>query len=355
MIGSALLLSAAGQSSSERARLAVDSWLEKFWDTSSKYLLDAYHGGHGYTSYWNYALGFHALVDASRVLHNKTYTSLLYQFYEGQARRGWRREFYDDMNWMAMALVGSYEQTHDDRFLKTAIELHALISKAWDTSCCGAIKGGIWWDTAHTQKATASNGGPVILSALLYEHTKNGTYLIFGEKVYHFWLRNMVNPHTYQVCDHMNPNGDKVWWKFTYNEGLMIGASVILYRITKQQTYLDTALKLATFVMSHETETTRNGTRILYDTAPCGGDCMEFKAPTFRYLAHLYEVLQPSHEKQQLYTFLHNSVAALWAYARDHRENLFAVNWAGPSPTYPIYQAQQNTACTALLHFAAIR
>ncbi len=31
-----------------------------------------------------------------------------------------------------------------------------------DTTCCGAHKGGMWWDVAQTSKATASNFGSAL-------------------------------------------------------------------------------------------------------------------------------------------------------------------------------------------------
>jgi predicted alpha-1,6-mannanase (GH76 family) len=52
----------------------------------------------------------------------------------------------------------------------------------------------------------------------------------------------MVNPVSFQVCDHINPDGTKVWWKFTYNEGLMIGASVELNEATGAAMYLPTRI-----------------------------------------------------------------------------------------------------------------
>ena len=47
--------------------------------------------------------------------------------------------------------------------------------------------GGNWWDKQHTQKATASNAGPVILSLMLHSHfPTDRSYSAFAEKVYHY-------------------------------------------------------------------------------------------------------------------------------------------------------------------------
>lgn len=48
--------------------------------------------------YWGYARGFHTVAIAAST--NKTFIPFLHQMYEAQARAGWDRPFYDDLNWM---------------------------------------------------------------------------------------------------------------------------------------------------------------------------------------------------------------------------------------------------------------
>ncbi len=59
----------------------------------------------------------------------------------GTGVAGWLRSYYDDENWMGMALVRAYEATHDRRFLDKAVFLWKDITGAWDTSCCGNTPG----------------------------------------------------------------------------------------------------------------------------------------------------------------------------------------------------------------------
>lgn len=80
----------------------------------------------------------------------------------------------------------------------TALFLYAEIENAWDTTCCGTSHGdvlaiskfltystgGIWWNSGHSSKATASNAGPALLSAILYQSTGDSRYLEFSEKVF---------------------------------------------------------------------------------------------------------------------------------------------------------------------------
>lgn len=146
-------------------------------------------------------------------------------FYLRQNQRGWIVEFYDDLNWMAITLLDAYDLLKVTKYLEKVKELYSHIYNAWDTTCCGEFKGGIWWDAKHRQKATASNAGPVILAMRLYRVTREPKYFDFALKVYDFWYNRMVNHENYQVCDHILPNGQKTWWKFTYNQGLMIGGN----------------------------------------------------------------------------------------------------------------------------------
>src|SRR5690349_20030863 len=119
------------------------------------------------------------------------------------------------------------------------------MTNAWDTTCCGSTPGGDWWDTAHTQKATAANAGPVIAAALLYQLTGCTRCLSFAQEVYNFWWRVLVSNSTHQVADHMDTKGQLTWWRFTYNEGLMIGAGLYLWRVTGNETYLKQSYLIA--------------------------------------------------------------------------------------------------------------
>lgn len=139
------------------------------------------------TQYWVAAQGFDTILDALALSPNDTQIKqLVYDFYESQDKigqystvctvwgerkksgavsffdawnqrgsplhvdclwchnddtSGWSRDYYDDENWMAMALVRAYEATKDTRFLNRATSLWKDIADAWDTTCCGSVKG----------------------------------------------------------------------------------------------------------------------------------------------------------------------------------------------------------------------
>jgi hypothetical protein len=106
-------------------------------------------------SYWNTAMGWDALLDATeRNIKSEQpyYTQLNHDFYSMMDHIGWKRDYIDDMNWMALALLRAYNIFKDDKFLKKGVELYGEISRQWDETCCckqnstkPCVNGGIFW------------------------------------------------------------------------------------------------------------------------------------------------------------------------------------------------------------------
>jgi predicted alpha-1,6-mannanase (GH76 family) len=165
--------------------------------------------------FYRYALAIDAVLDAAdRTNGRKEYLDWISKLFNGQNKTGiWDREWYDDMNWMAIALLRAslwfknINGTLSEEFMYRSKWLYQKIEGGWDTTCCGSKKGGIWWDKSHTSKATASNGGPVILSSMLYKITLDSSYLDFAKKVFTFWNDNMVIQNSGHVCDHIQSDG----------------------------------------------------------------------------------------------------------------------------------------------------
>ena len=142
--------------------------------------------------------------------------------YAGQNAHGWSSNYYDDESWMVLALMRAYDINGDKAYLDHAVTLYQDITAAWDST--SAHPGGIWWSRQHTQKATASNAGPVICGVRLAARTGDTAHLAFARKVYDFWFKTMVDPNTHALADHINADGTIARGRLTYNEGLMVGA-----------------------------------------------------------------------------------------------------------------------------------
>lgn len=327
-----------------RADAALESFLLKFWSGDLRYLESSYPSDGGRTYYWTFAQGFDALLDGVERTGGARYAGLIETFFEAQERLGWLNNWYDDENWMALALIRAYDITADPRYLSRARLLYADIQAGWDTTCCGPSRGGIWWDKGHTQKATASNLGPVITGVRLHDRTGESAYLEFALQAYEFWWTQMVNHTTSQVIDHMSPDGSKVSWKFTYNEGLLLGAAAELYGATGESRYLSNASQVALFLLREETDPSSFGD-VLSDggNGDCVGACHAFKGVAFRYLALLHDVLA----RAAYLDLLTSSADALWSLARTEAETLFAVSWTGP-PMRAYSEEQTASAVMAL-------
>jgi predicted alpha-1,6-mannanase (GH76 family) len=344
----------AAQTSEEyhrRADAALESFLLKFWSQSHSYLRASWPDDGRRTGYWTFAQGFDALLDGVEPTGGRKYAGLVETFYRAQQARGWLVGHYDDESWMALALMRAFDLTGDARYLQTARTLFEDIMSGWDETCCGPRRGGIWWDKARTQKATASNAGPVIAGARLAERTGTSSYLDFAVRAYEFWLEYMTIASTGQVIDHINPDGTKVYWKFTYNEGLMVGASVELHRITGDPRYLTLAHRFAGYMLANETTSTAYGS-VLHDgsNTSCGGDCHMFKGPAARYLKLLHDAAGTLS-----YAITLKACAdAIWNLARSPEETLFSVSWAGPRMT-AFSEPQVCAAVMALNLVASMR
>jgi predicted alpha-1,6-mannanase (GH76 family) len=183
--------------------------------------------------------------------------------------------------------------TGEAMYLEQARAVFADIEKAWDESCCGEHKGGLFWKKPAENKVTAINAGAVISAARLYEATHEAAYLDSAKKAYAFWSQTMVDPKSGHVYDGFDNAGTiNKAWRFTYNEGLFIGAIVALVRATGDDSQLPLAHKVAAFMLREESAVTPLGS-ILSD-GKCSGDGEMFKAVAARYLGELY-ALDRSH------------------------------------------------------------
>ncbi len=304
----------------QRADLATDRLVSRFWSKSHDTFDGAFPSDGKDAGYWIYAQAFDAVLDGVERTKGAKWKAEIARLFDARDKRGFQVGFFDDENWMALALLRAHHLTGDARYLAKAEDLMKdIMHDGWDGH-------GVWWDRVHSQRATASNFGPVITAARLYGQTGQIAYRTFAEKVYANWYPKMVNPTTHQVADHVSPAGKITWWKFTYNEGLAIGASTALYNMTHDATYLKDAHDVANFMMQHET-TNAAGWKVLFDGYGCSGDCDAFKGIGYRYLLALYE-LDKSHS--EYLTVLKNSAEAVWRYARTPASTTFSSSWNVP-------------------------
>lgn len=273
--------------------------------------------------YWWMAHAVDVLVDGLLRTGDLRYVERLRVFYEGIVERNGGalpNELYDDMEWMALAWLRAYEATGDETYKEAALVLWEDIQTGWNEHMGGGIA---WQKSQLDYKNTPANAPAAILAARLYRVFKEQSYLAWALKIYEWQKEHLVDPATGFVWDGLNRNGDGAIdkeWKFTYCQGVYIGAAVELFRASGKTAYLEDAVR--TFDAAVQ-ELADPVTGMLPDEET--GDGGLFKGILIRYAAELDKVIGGASRAAQL---LHTNAEQLWLKGRAENKVLFSPNWA---------------------------
>ena len=151
--------------------------------------------------------------------------------------------FYDDMEWMALALLRGCD-AHSNlnrQYMSQVKNLFNDIVGGWDD----VEGGGIHWNKNITgdgkTKNACSNAPAMILAARLYQHTEEEQYLDWAKRIYQFMYDKCRFPDGV-IKDHTGNNNHEV--TFSYNQGTWVGGLLELYKITGEEHYRQTATEL---------------------------------------------------------------------------------------------------------------
>ncbi len=329
--------SAEDLTTSAVADSVLNGMLAEFWDAA--------HGEFraSATSYWINAQAFDAVLDGVQRPSGAQFAHWVRKVRDGNEREyggfftaSYKKTYFDDITWMTLALMRASDLTAGSEkaaYLADAERVFQPVMDRAPSSENGQFAG-LWWNSTHDfdEKATASNFGPVIAAAHLYEHTKKGAYKTFAEKVYAHWHGTMVERQpdgTAFVVDNVQ-GGNKSRPRFTYNQGLGVGAALAMSDLagspSDKASYGAQARAMADYLVKYET---RMGVLLDYDandTTPsaCTGDCAAFKGVAYRYLAALYE---RDVTRADYYQVLHSSAHAILANDHDTAAHRFGTRW----------------------------
>ena len=130
----------------------------------------------------------------------------------------------------------------DPPALRRAAEIFDLVVFGWDTDPSHPAPGGVFWTQApwSQDRNTVSNGPGAELGLHLYRLTRKSYYLDWAKRMYEWTRTHMLAPNGL-YWDHIDLAGTIEKTQWSYNQGVMIGAGVLLYRATGRRTYLDQA------------------------------------------------------------------------------------------------------------------
>jgi hypothetical protein len=159
--------------------------------------------------------------------------------------------YYDDNAWVGLNLVHEYLLTSNGTYLTQAESEFGFVFSGWDTSTADAFPGGVFWeDVGGSQRNVAANGAGAELGLELYLHTGDQSYLNSATMMYQ-WVYSWLRTSSGLYNDHMDPNGNVNTTIWSYNQGVMAGAGVLLYQATGDSTYLAQANATAAAAVSY--------------------------------------------------------------------------------------------------------
>ncbi len=278
------------------------------------------------TGWWNAANCLEAIESVVALTDGAQYADVIHKTFEQNSADNFLNEFYDDEGWWALAWIRAFDLTGEMRYLATAKTIFADMKGGWDDHCGG----GIWWKKDRTYKNAIANELFLLVAIRLHQRSPGGdgpgSYLDWAQRTW-TWFKHsgminrqgLVNDGLTVGCEN---NRSTTW---TYNQGVLIGGLVELYRATGDTNYLAQAVVIADAATT--TLVDRQG--ILREPNEPrglrGADGPQFKGIFIRHLAELYEATG----RQSYRDFLVRNARSVWLNNRD-TANRFGGRWSGP-------------------------
>ncbi|HVR05871.1 MAG TPA: glycoside hydrolase family 76 protein [Solirubrobacteraceae bacterium] len=164
--------------------------------------------------------------------------------------------YYDDNEWVGIELARLYQLDHEALALPQAEQIMQFVMAGWQTTgrkeqplpCPGGVP---FSDAANnSSRNTVTDGPGAELAVELYKITHEARYLQFAEMAY-TWVRQCLLEPNDLYADHINENGTVQRTLWSYNQGSMIGAGVLLYQATGEGSYLYEARQTAKAALAY--------------------------------------------------------------------------------------------------------
>lgn len=315
----------------ERAEMSQDSLYANFFNKNTGVMNQGVPPENPHNDrpiYWWHAHVVDVLADGYRRSRDEKYRLRLRDMFENVKKfngNTLRHNYYDDMEWMALALLRAWDLTGEDEYRLGVLDLWEDIKTAWNSNMGGGMA---WKKDQPDYKNTPANAPASILACRLYQRFRGKDDFEWAQRIYEWNKANLVDPETGFVWDGLNRLGDgKIDkdWKFTYCQGVFIGAALELYRCTGDPAYVESARRTA---LAAKEQLSDPATGMLRDEG--NGDCGLFKGIFIRYIHELIS-LQP--DFSEMAEWLEINADVLWLAGRDPETGLFSQSWNGrPGP-----------------------
>ena len=346
------IVSLESERSLERAIAILDS-LYKHYDAGENNLLKLYAHKGGYTpdmeiandiqtrkysELWPYSETLTAITallvstgdrQYMDLLNNKVIPGLENYFDDKRLPAGYAsyvntapesNRYYEDNVWIGIDFADIYLKTRDSLYLKKADLAWRFVISGMDEK----LQGGIYKrENDSITKTTCASAAGSVLSLKLYESTKDSIYLEYGLMLHDWTRRKLRDRNDYLYYDNISVDGLLAKAKYGYNNGLMIQASVLMYKHTGNDKYLVDAQRLAaaTYEYFFNDFVTEDGEKIKVFRM---GNMWSMAVMMRGYI----ELYQLDGNRLYLETFK-NNLDYCWKYMRDDNDGLFVTEWNG--------------------------
>jgi Glycosyl hydrolase family 76 len=154
--------------------------------------------------------------------------------------------FYDDNAWLGLALVRHHELTGNPELLRLAQRVFSFVISGWSTDATWQFRGGMRWkeSTGNRSRNACANGPTGELAARLHRQSGDTMYLDWSVRIYE-WARGALRGADGLYVDRIAPDGSRTPTIWSYNQGSMIGAGVLLARELNDPSFLEHAAETA--------------------------------------------------------------------------------------------------------------
>ena len=114
--------------------------VNSFWNAGGKYFN---YDSNGNTTfhYWPQAHALDVLTDAYLRTEDAKYKTYFDQWFEGvKIKNGnsFRNDYYDDMEWNALAILRAYQATKEQKYKEAALQIWDYIKVGWNEKNAGS-------------------------------------------------------------------------------------------------------------------------------------------------------------------------------------------------------------------------
>ncbi|KAJ3497747.1 hypothetical protein NLG97_g1661 [Lecanicillium saksenae] len=157
---------------------------------------------------------------------------------------GFQNDFYDDEGWWGLAWVAALDVTGRREYLDEAISIWYDMDAAWGKHHCG----GIPWNKNGHSPVSIANELYIALGAALSNRVgldMKPTFVAAAKKGWDWFSKSGVLGSDHLIRDGLDDNCQVSGDYYTYNQGVIIGGLVELWKSTGELAWIDTAENIA--------------------------------------------------------------------------------------------------------------